>query len=67
MKGVLGDSLVGVDRTQALKGHNLIVGGITGCILNDKELKRQIQRQKIKTTHTENKTCEYLLYNNNVK
>lgn len=38
MKGVLGDGFVCVDWTQALKGHNLVVGGITGSIFNHIEL-----------------------------
>lgn len=41
MKGVLGDGLVGVDWTQALKGHYLVVGGVAGCVLNHIELKIQ--------------------------
>lgn len=38
VKGVLGDGLVWVDRTQTLKGHNLIVSGIASCIFYHIEL-----------------------------
>lgn len=41
VKGVLGDGLVGVDRSQTLKGHNLIVSGVAGGILNHIELEKE--------------------------
>jgi len=41
VEGVLGDGLVGVDWTQTLKGYDLVISGITGCILNHIELEIQ--------------------------
>lgn len=41
MKGILSDGLVGVYWTQALKGHDLVVGGVAGCVLDHVELKIQ--------------------------
>jgi hypothetical protein len=38
VEGVLGECLVGVDGTQALKGHDLVVGGVAGSVLNHVEL-----------------------------
>lgn len=38
VEGVFGDRLVCVDGTQALKGHDLIVGGVARCILDHIEL-----------------------------
>lgn len=46
-EGVLGDGLVRVDWTQAFKGHDLVVGGIPGCIFYHVELKRQKKRAKL--------------------
>lgn len=49
MKGVLGDGLVGVNRTQTLKGHDLVVGGVAGCILYHVELKRPDKQNFVAT------------------
>lgn len=46
-EGVLGDGLVGVDWTQAFKGHYLVVRGIPSCIFYHVELKRQKTRAKL--------------------
>ena len=39
VEGVLGECLVGVDGTQALKGHDLVVGGVARGVLDHVELR----------------------------